>query len=115
RTWLIAAPSDGRWPMTDEIGDQSDVGHRTSDIGHRSSVAICVAIDILDEDHSLRLAMRRLAGDADLRAQLGRAGREWWAREHSVDAMADDYERVMRDAATRPPSPEASARQGPDQ
>ena len=26
---------------------------------------VCVAIDILDEDHSLRLAMRRLATDAD--------------------------------------------------
>ena len=28
---------------------------------------VCVAIDILDEDHSLRLAMRRLATDAALR------------------------------------------------
>jgi glycosyltransferase involved in cell wall biosynthesis len=63
---------------------------------------ICVAIDILDEDHSLRLAMRRLASDAALREQLGRAAREWWAREHSLEAMVEDYERVMRDAAGRP-------------
>ena len=63
---------------------------------------ICVAIDILDEDHSLRLAMRRLAADAALREQLGAAAREWWAREHSLDAMVEDYERVMHDAAARP-------------
>jgi hypothetical protein len=59
---------------------------------------MCVAIDILDEDHSLRLAMRRLASDASLRAALGRAAREWWAREHSVDVMVDDYVRAMRRA-----------------
>lgn len=63
---------------------------------------VCVAIDILDEDHSLRLAMRRLAADGALREQLGRAGQAWWAREHSVEVMADDYERVMKDAAARP-------------
>jgi glycosyltransferase involved in cell wall biosynthesis len=59
---------------------------------------ICVAVDILDEDHSLRLAMRRLAQDADLRAQLGRAACEYWQRDHTIDAMTDDYERVMREA-----------------
>ena len=34
-----------------------------------------VAIDILDEDHSLRLAMRRLGTDPALRATLGAAAR----------------------------------------
>ena len=63
---------------------------------------VCVAIDLLDEDHSLRLAMRRLAADKDLRTQLGRAGQAWWMREHSVEVMADDYERVMKAAAARP-------------
>jgi glycosyltransferase involved in cell wall biosynthesis len=62
---------------------------------------VCVAIDVVDEDHSLRLAMRRLATDPALRGELGRAAREWWGRQHTVDAMADDYERVMQDAATR--------------
>ena len=46
--------------------------------------------------------MRRLAVDAALRARLGSAARDWWAREHSVEGMVDDYERVMRDAAARP-------------
>lgn len=68
----------------------------------RSPKPICVAIDILDEDHSLRLAMRRLAADEDLRSQLARAGQAWWSREHSVAVMADDYERVMTAAAARP-------------
>jgi len=74
----------------------SDIGYRTSDIGHRDAVAI--AIDILDEDHSLRLAMRRLATDAGLRAQLGRAAQAYWQRGHSIEAMTGDYESAMREA-----------------
>jgi len=56
---------------------------------------ICVAIDILDEVHSLKLAMRRLATDASLREALGEAGREYWTREHSVTGMVEDYRRVI--------------------
>jgi len=63
---------------------------------------VCVAIDILDEDHSLRLAMRRLAGDAALRAELGAAAREWWQREHAVEVMVGDYERAIAAAMARP-------------
>ena len=40
---------------------------------------------------------RRSAG-----AARARGARTWWAREHSLEAMADDYERVMREAAARP-------------
>ena len=77
-------------------------GSRITDHGPRTTDPVAIAIDILDEDHSLRLAMRRLATDADLRGRLGRAAREYWMRGHSIDAMADDYERIMRDAASRP-------------
>jgi glycosyltransferase involved in cell wall biosynthesis len=70
--------------------------------GSQTTDPVCIAIDILDEDHSLRLAMRRLAADVELRTRLGRAAREYWSREHSVEGMADDYERIMRDAAARP-------------
>jgi len=67
---------------------------------------VTVAIDILDEDHSLRLAMRRLAADDDLRTALGRAAREFWIRAHSPTVMLDDYRRVLAEAAaTPPPSP----------
>jgi glycosyltransferase involved in cell wall biosynthesis len=63
---------------------------------------VTVAIDILDEDHSLRLAMRRLASDAALRAELGAAGRRYWDEEHSLPRMIDDYRRILVTAAGRP-------------
>ncbi|MDP9324691.1 MAG: hypothetical protein M3P13_13730, partial [Acidobacteriota bacterium] len=63
---------------------------------------VSVAIDILDENHSLRLAMRRLATDRDLRTSLGAAGRRYWEREHSMPRMLEDYERILADAAGRP-------------
>ena len=67
---------------------------------------VAIAIDLLDEDASLLLAMRRLAADPALRANLGRAGRDHWARWHTLDLMEEDYQRVIRDAAARPaPSP----------
>jgi glycosyltransferase involved in cell wall biosynthesis len=68
--------------------------------GTHGGQPVCVAIDILDEDHSLRLAMRRLAGDAALRESLGAAARRYWQREHSIEAMADDYERILAQAAS---------------
>jgi glycosyltransferase involved in cell wall biosynthesis len=91
RTWT--ANIEVRGAGREERGDNED---RASQLAPRAP--ICVAIDILDEDHSLRLAMRRLATDADLRASLGRAGQEYWHREHSVERMVEDYERVIRRA-----------------
>jgi glycosyltransferase involved in cell wall biosynthesis len=91
RTWTVRAADDRR-PTSEARKDNED---RTSDLGPRTSDAVTVAIDILDEDHSLRLAMRRLAQDADLRARLGRAAREYWQREHSIEAMTEDYVRVL--------------------
>jgi glycosyltransferase involved in cell wall biosynthesis len=79
RTWRRHAPSV-----------QTDTG------------AVAVGIDILDEDHSLRLALTRLAADAGLRARLGGAARAWWAAEHTVDRMTDDYERVIARAVAEP-------------
>jgi glycosyltransferase involved in cell wall biosynthesis len=66
------------------------------------NVAVSVAVDILDEDHSLTLAMRRLATDKDLRVSLGRSGRAFWEREHSEARMLNDYRRVMVEAASLP-------------
>lgn len=91
RTWRRHAP-------TDDLGAGADAR------------AITVAIDIIDEDHSLRLAMRRLAGDTALRDRLGLAARRYWDAEHTVDRMVADYERVLADACTRPaPSPDLPA------
>jgi hypothetical protein len=64
--------------------------------------AVTIAIDILDEDHSLRLAMRRLATDPSLRASLGASARDYWEREHSMPRMLEDYRRVIADAVAAP-------------
>ena len=63
---------------------------------------IAVSIDLLDEDRSLAIAMRRLAADAGLRRRLGARARAWWRAHHRIDAMAEDYERVLALAAARP-------------
>jgi glycosyltransferase involved in cell wall biosynthesis len=107
--WLRALAAGRATVITDLVhtGDVPSLDPRTWTENRLSGLAqspkpVCVAIDILDEDHSLRLAMRRLATDAALRERLARAGLAWWEREHTVEVMVDDYERVMRDAASRP-------------
>ena len=67
-----------------------------------------MAIDILDEQHSLGLAMRRLATDAALRAELGREARRFWERRHTLAHMADDYRAVIARTIARP-NPDRSA------
>jgi hypothetical protein len=56
---------------------------------------VTVAVDLLDEAHSLRIAMRRLATDPALRSALGAAGRTYWLREHAPERMHDDYHRAI--------------------
>jgi len=57
-----------------------------------------VSIDILDEVHSLTLAMRRLASDPALCDTLGRAARRRWEERHTLERMAADYERAITKA-----------------
>lgn len=64
---------------------------------------IAVSIDLLDEDRSLAIAMRRLAADAGLRRRLGARARDWWRKHHRTVDMAADYERVLAAAADRSP------------
>jgi glycosyltransferase involved in cell wall biosynthesis len=103
--WLRALAAQKATVITD-LAHLADVPSldprtwRTTDHGPRDTDPVCVAIDILDEDHSLRLAMRRLATDGDLRTRLGRAAREYWARTHSVEGMADDYESAFARCAS---------------
>jgi glycosyltransferase involved in cell wall biosynthesis len=88
RTWRRHAPCD----------DTSDQADRR---------AIAVAIDILDEDHSLRLAIRRLGVDHSLRRQLGAQARAYWMQEHTVDRMIGDFE-AAAERALDAPEPQAS-------
>jgi hypothetical protein len=61
-----------------------------------------VSIDILDEDHSLKLAMRRLAGDEKLRTGLGANARELWQRRFSLRSMAEGYREVLEETLKIP-------------
>jgi glycosyltransferase involved in cell wall biosynthesis len=61
-----------------------------------------VAIDILDEDHSLRLALRRLGTDRALRDALGRAARAYWQEHHSIATMVEGYRGLIAAARQRP-------------
>jgi hypothetical protein len=54
-----------------------------------------VSIDVLDEDHSLKLAIRRLAADDGLRAALGAAAWALWADRFSLARMVDGYRRAI--------------------
>jgi glycosyltransferase involved in cell wall biosynthesis len=63
---------------------------------------VAITVGLLDEDESLLLAMRALAGDPQLRGSLGRAGRAYWQKHHSMDVMVRDYEILIPRAASRP-------------
>jgi glycosyltransferase involved in cell wall biosynthesis len=77
-------------------------GIREAGSGKREADPVTIAVDVMDEDHSLRLAMRRLASDPDLRARLGAAGRAYWQQEHAPERMIDDYRLALDRAAASP-------------
>jgi glycosyltransferase involved in cell wall biosynthesis len=103
---LVDVPSlDPRTWRMNTLAAADTHTNREPRIANRGTLTIepvTVAIDILDEDHSLRLAMRRLATDPKLRASLGAAGQRYWQREHSMPRMVEDYERVIAEAAALP-------------
>lgn len=85
------------------FASRSDPSNREPRAANREvNEPVCVAIDILDEDHSLRLAMRRLASDPALRASLGTAGQRHWEQQHSMPRMLEDYGRILAEAAALP-------------
>jgi glycosyltransferase involved in cell wall biosynthesis len=63
---------------------------------------VSVAIDLLDEDASLRLAMARLAPDAALRQQLGGNARAFWQAHHTMAHAVDGYHAAIERAIGRP-------------
>jgi glycosyltransferase involved in cell wall biosynthesis len=76
---------------------------------------VAVAIDIVDEVHSLRLAISRLGADPGLRGRLGRAARTWWEAHHAPAHMTAGYERAIAAALARPvPAPDLPPHMRPD-
>ena len=61
-----------------------------------------VSIDVIDEDHSLRLAMRRMANDPGLRRLVGEGARRLWERRFGLDRMVEDYENAIARALATP-------------
>lgn len=75
--------------------------HASDDTGDEPQ-PVSISIDIVDEDHSLKHACRRLAVDAALRQELGRAARAFWEREHTIDRMVADYRTAIAHAHACP-------------
>jgi hypothetical protein len=71
--------------------------------GQTARPAVAVSIDVLDEDHSLTLALKRLTADRALRQQLGAAAEAYWRTNHTVSQMVEDYEVVLPRAARHNP------------
>jgi glycosyltransferase involved in cell wall biosynthesis len=74
-----------------------------TDLPHLVDIPSSVAlrVDLLNEERDLTDAMRRLASDPMLRDALARAGHAHWEAGHTLQAMAEDYERVLPAAAAR--------------
>jgi glycosyltransferase involved in cell wall biosynthesis len=67
--------------------------------------AVAVSVDILDEDHSLRLAVRRLVAEPEFRHSLGAAGRRYWLSHHTIPLMVADYgHAITRALGVAPPT-----------
>lgn len=64
---------------------------------------IVVTIDPRDEEHSLMLTMRRLASDATLRDQLGRAAHAWWQTHATPAHAAAAWNQILQEAASLAP------------
>jgi glycosyltransferase involved in cell wall biosynthesis len=121
--WPTARETSGAWIRCLAAGKSTIV----SDLAHQTDIpsldlrsgnvqcttfpapeAVCVAVDLLDDVHMLRLALRRLATDDRLRTRLGAAARRYWQREATLDVMVADYEAALTQAA-QTPAPETPA------
>ena len=96
---VLETEASSDWPMLDPQTWRARGVEVTPPVG--------VSVDLRDEEHSLGLAIRRLASDEALRSRLGEAGRAWWRDHASVDAAANAWRQVLREAASldRPPRP----------
>jgi hypothetical protein len=64
---------------------------------------VVVSLDPRDEEHSLSLALRRLAADPALRDAVGAAGYEWWRQHATVDHAVRAWRSILAEAAQVPP------------
>lgn len=106
-SWLRALAA-GRATIVSDLADLGDVptvdprGWHVRDTASPARPPVAIGIDVLDEDHSLQLALETLAAEPSRRAQIGAAARAWWLSRHQLEAMADAYDRVLMRAAAAP-------------
>lgn len=97
--WPTALETSASWLRCLAAGRPTII----ADLPHLSDIPrdVALRVDLWDETTSLDAAMRRLARDRDARERLATAGRAFWAAHHTLDAMAADYDRLLRAAAAR--------------
>lgn len=98
--WPTAGETSASWIASLAAAKPTIITALPHNAGVPRSVAM--SIDLLDEEAALVEAMSTLARDRVLREALGRAAYDYWKTEHHVSLMADDYRRVIAQAATIP-------------
>jgi glycosyltransferase involved in cell wall biosynthesis len=105
---LLRAMAAGRATIVSDLADLVDMptidprGWQPRDASWPTRPPVAVSIDVLDEDHSLQLALDALVADEARRTRLGAAARAWWQAHHRLEAMAESYGQVLVQAAAAP-------------
>ncbi len=99
--WPTALETSASWLRCLAAGRPTVI----SDLAHLVDIPAQVAarVDPTNEQSSLLYAMRRLAADGAWRAILAEEGHAYWRASHTLEAMADDYLRLLPLAAAAPP------------
>ena len=94
-------------PICAQLADVPTIDPRSRTVVHAlptlaSQAPVAVSIDIMDEVHSLVLALKALASDASLRQRLGANALDYWRAHHTVAHMVEDYERAIARTSAAP-------------
>jgi hypothetical protein len=73
----------------------------------RPPAPACLSIDILDEQHSLALALGRLATDPAFRSRIGNSARALWEARFTAERLAASWRTLVADACAAPPRADA--------
>jgi glycosyltransferase involved in cell wall biosynthesis len=97
--WPTALETSASWLRCLAAGRATVI----SDLAHLADVppAAALRIDLLDEARQLAHAMHRLATDTPLREAMAREGLDYFSAHHTIEMMADDYRRLLPEAAAR--------------
>jgi hypothetical protein len=63
---------------------------------------VLISVDPRDEEHSLSLALRRLANDPALRDALSSAAHDWWQQHATLDHAVRVWRSLIAEAVAVP-------------